>query len=149
MSTQPLFRAAATFADLVRATVVASWPRSAVRYEVARLHEEGHARGATCEMAFSVWVDDAPRVSEAALAARAAGFALDLSGSGRGFLTARTTVALHPFALARAVTRLQRAVRACGGCVEVIGPVGASHHESSELAPQATQHKASSVGVCA
>ena len=149
MSTQPLFRAITTIADLVRATIVASWPRSAVRYEVARLREEGHARGATCEMAFSVWVDDTSRVSEAALASRAAGFALDLSAQGRGFLTARTTVALRPFALAREVTRLERAVRACGGCVEVIGPVGASHHESSELAPQTTKPSASSIGVCA
>ena len=149
MSTQPLFRAVTSFADLVRATVVASWPRSAVRYEVARLREEGHVRGTTCEMAFSVWVDDTSRVSEAALASRAAGFALDLSAQSRGFLTARTTVALRPFALARELTRLERAVRACGGCVEVIGPVGAPHVESSDLAPQSSSPKASSIGACA
>lgn len=120
--TSPFTAAATTVADAVRATFVAVWPRSVVRNEIARLCEEGHAEGETCEMAFSVCFDDDHMPGDAAMAIRRAGYDLEATQASRGFLTARTSLRLRPMDLARSVTRLERAVRASGGFVAVIGP---------------------------
>lgn len=120
-----LFSAAAVVADTVHATIAAAWPRSDVRYEIDRLREEGHLAGEACEMAFSVSFADAATAAAAAAQVRRAGYAVDLAGLERGFVTARRAVRLTPWELAQAVTRLERAARAHGGFVAVVGPTHA------------------------
>ena len=117
--------AAALVADTVHATLSAAWPRSAVRHEIDRLREEGHLAGEACEMAFSVSFADAATAADASGVVRRAGYALDLAGLERGFVTARRALRLTPWELARAVARLERAARAHGGFVAVIGPTHA------------------------
>lgn len=120
-----LFSAAAVVADTVHATIAAAWPRSGVRYEIDRLREEGHLEGEACEMAFSVSFADAATAADASAQVRRAGYALDLAGVERGFVTARRQVRLTPWELAQAVARLERATRAHGGFVAVVGPTHA------------------------
>ena len=122
MNGQPLSAAAAIVADTVHATLAAAWPRSAVRNEIDRLREEGHLAGEGCEMAFSVAFPDSATAGEASALVRRAGYALDLAGLERGFVTARRAVRLTPWELARAVARLERVARAHGGFVAIIGP---------------------------
>ena len=122
MTGTSFFSAAALVADTVQASLAAAWPRSAVRHEIDRLREEGHLAGEACEMAFSVSFDDAATAADASALVRRAGFALDLAGLERGFLTARTQVRLTPWELARAVARLERVARARGGFVAEVGP---------------------------
>ena len=122
MTSTPFADAAYFVTDAVRAATVAAWPRSSVRYEIARLREEGYRDGEACEFAFSVSLPDAASAANALPAIRRAGYDFDASESQRGFVTARTTVLLRALDLARTLTRLERAVRANGGFVEVIGP---------------------------
>lgn len=122
MNGQSPFSAAAIVADTVQAALAAAWPRSAVRNEIDRLREDGHLAGEACEMAFSVSFADAATAGDAAAEVRRAGYAVELGGVERGFVTARTQVRLTPWELARAVARLERAARARGGFVAVIGP---------------------------
>ena len=118
----PIVNAAYAVADTVRSALLAAWPRSEVRHELDRLREDGHIEGEMCEMAFSVWVADDAQVPEATRAVRAAGFGIDATQAKRGFLTVRGTVQLRPYALARAVTQLERAVAGQEAFVAVIGP---------------------------
>ena len=116
------FSAVALVADTVHATLAAAWPRSAVRHEIDRLREEGHLAGEACELAFSVSFADSATAADASAKVRRAGYALDLAGLERGFVTARAQVRLTPWELARSVARLERVARAHGGFVAVIGP---------------------------
>ena len=125
----------ATVVDTVRTALAAAWPRSTVRQEIDRLREEGHVEGESCEMAFSVSFDDAITAAGALPALRAVADTVDVTQARRGFLTARATVLVTPLELARAVTRLERSVRASGGFVAVIGPTKPSSQDSTSWTP--------------
>jgi hypothetical protein len=115
--------AAARAADFARATLLAAWPKSGASYEVARLVEEGYAKGEPCDLAFSVSLADPSRASDAAASARVAGYSVDTSQLSRGFITVQTGVELRTFDIAQAVARLERLMGAYEGFVAVIGPV--------------------------
>ena len=125
----------ATVVDTVRTALAAAWPRSTVRQEIDRLRAEGHVEGETCEMAFSVSFDDAITAAGALPALRAVADTVDVTQARRGFLTARATVLVTPLELARAVTRLERSVRASGGFVALIGPTHSSPPEATSWTP--------------
>lgn len=101
----------------------ALWFRSAVKWEVERLADEGIARGTTCDVGFSVACDDEAR-DAVVRSLRAAGFTVVADGDARRFLTVSAPVAVRPYDLALAQARVRRVARRHGGYAELIGPLG-------------------------
>jgi len=114
--------AVADVADRGAALFSAVWPRSMAKFEVERLEADGYAAGAECDVDFSIEFDGA--AAESALrAVRAAGFTLvDNAKVAKGRAGVRGRLRLRAYDLARAESRLQRALAPFGGSATVIGP---------------------------
>lgn len=113
----------AAMMDGARATILAAWPRSEQRREIARLVEEGFVSGEPCEFDFVVSFDESA-ASEAIQDVRAAGFAAtDVTRTSQGFLTVRARVELRSLALSWTHARVDRIARRHGGFAEMLGAV--------------------------
>jgi hypothetical protein len=112
------------------AALAAAWPRSAAAREVRRLRRDGYAVGAPCEIDFLVSLDE-PATDAVLSAMRAAGFTLvHHAGAAPCFASVRASVRLRALHLARAESRLNRAVRPHGGFAVVVGPAEPAAHSS-------------------
>jgi hypothetical protein len=110
--------------DEVAAVISASWPRSTVAREIARLVEDGHESGTVRDVAFSLSFESAEVASSAIPAMRGAGFTIEQDpASARGFVVARCPILLRTYDLARTLSRLNRVVAPFGGFAAMIGPI--------------------------
>jgi hypothetical protein len=126
--------------DAAGAAWSALWLRSAAKWEVARLCEEGRLAGESCDLAFAVSFEP-ETVSGGVRALTEAGFTVaDTSDARRGFVTVTAPIALGTYALARTAARVRRTAQRLGGHAEIIGTLGAAPRPVRERPARESMH---------